>query len=156
MSEDTKQKVGMDAFKVKAKSEEGVEMELVLPDGTKTGEFLMIRGQDSVTFQKARARHNRLGMELLKKAKGKQDIDPGDLAIRQAKDHTKLVAVLVSGWSFEDEEGEPVACTLEAVVDFLEAAPQLEFQVNQFAAERAHFFKKPLTVSGNTPEEISG
>lgn len=156
MSEDKKQKVGMDAFKVKAKSEEGVKMELVLPDGTETGEFLMIRGQDSVTFQKARARHNRLGMELMKKAKGKQDIDPGDLAMRQAKEHTKLVAVLVSGWSFEEEDGEPTPCTLEAVVDFLEAAPQLEIQINQFAAERSHFFNKPSIDSESMPEETSG
>lgn len=145
--EPEKEVLGMAAFDVKTTSEEGIKVEIALPDGTETGNFLIVRGADSPTFRKAQARTNRKLLDLQKKSKS---LDPGDMIIRQEKLTSELVASLVADWNFEEE------CNIKNVSGFFEKAPQVMEQVDQVAGQRHHFFVKPLTVSKLTPEKSSG
>ena len=131
-----KEVVGMGSFSIKGRSEDGIKVPLLLPDGEKTEHFLMVRGADSAAFRKAQARAHRGALELLKLSKAKNPIDAGDLAMRQAKVQRDLLSNLISGWSFEEE------CTPETVSDFFEEAPQIEEMVNEIAGDRSQFFKK--------------
>jgi len=152
-TKETAPNVGMEAFFIKDTSEEGVKVDLTLPDGTATGEHLIVRGADSPTFRKALARTNRLKMDLMKRtqgSKGRQALDAGTAAMKEAKIGRELVAKLVVGWSFEQD------FTQENLLKFLENAPQILEQIDQFAGDRTNFFKNPLTGSENTQEEISG
>ena len=131
-----KEVVGMGSFSIKGRSEDGIKVPLLLPDGEETEHFLMVRGADSAAFRKAQARAHRGALELLKLSKAKNPIDAGDLAMRQAKVQRDLLSNLISGWSFEEE------CTPETVSDFFEEAPQIEEMVNEIAGDRSQFFKK--------------
>ena len=126
----------MGSFSIKGRSEDGIKVPLLLPDGEETEHFLMVRGADSAAFRKAQARAHRGALELLKLSKAKKPIDAGDLAMRQAKVQRDLLSNLISGWSFEEE------CTPETVSDFFEEAPQIEEMVNEIAGDRSQFFKK--------------
>ena len=131
-----KEVVGMGSFSIKAKSDEGIKVPLLLPDGEKTEHFLMVRGADSAAFRKAQARAHRGALDLLKLSKAKKPIEPGDLAMRQAKVQRDLISHLFAGWSFEEE------CTPESASAFMEEAPQIEELVNEIAGDRSHFFSK--------------
>ena len=126
-------KVGMAAFNVVTMSNDGVKLFLHLPDGTKTDEFLVVRGADSKVFRNHQARANREKIKLTKK----QNIDPAQLAREHADVDRRLVATLVADWSFEGK------CDEETIVKFLSDAPQVQTQIDLFAGDRSNFFKKP-------------
>lgn len=130
--------IGMDAFDIKSGSDAGTKIDLYLPDGTKTDHWLNVLGADSSKFQRARARANREEMELMKtKGKNNKQQDAGTLFEKQMGIRRKLVAALVSDWSF------PEKCNIETVSAFFEKAPQVQTQVDNFAGERSNFFAKP-------------
>jgi len=131
-----KETVGMGSFSVKAKSDEGIKVPLLLPDGSKTDHFIMVRGADSSAFRKAQARAHRGALELLKLKNAKNPIETGDLAMRQAKVQRDLISHLFAGWSFDEE------CTPESASAFMESAPQIEELVNEIAGDRSRFFSK--------------
>ena len=135
------------AFDVKTSSEEGIKVELSLPDGKQTANYLIVRGADSPTFRKAQARTNRKLLDLQKKAK---QLEPADFEMRRAAISRELVATLVTGWNF------PTEFSYDAVCDLFEKAPQLMEQVDQVAGQRHHFFSKPSKVSEDTQEKSSG
>lgn len=126
-------KVGMDAFNVVTMSNDGVKLFLHLPDGTKTEEYLVIRGADSKVFRTHQARANRDKLDLTKKGK----MDPARVSGEHASIDRRLVATLIADWSFAGE------CTEENVAKFFADAPQVQSQVDMFAGDRSNFFKKP-------------
>ena len=130
---DKNKKTGMAAFDVLKLSKEGVRVDLTLPDGSETNEFLLVCGADSTEFRCAKAKAARAKMEAIKGGKKK----PEDVVQAHAEIDVKLVATLVKAWSFEGE------CTPETVVGFLKSAPQIQEQVDRFAGNRSNFFEKP-------------
>lgn len=132
MSEETKS-VGMEAFNVVKLSNEGVKMPLSLPDGTKTAEYLVVRGADSKEFRTHLSKANR---EKVKVAKLNTK-DPAAADRKLAEINRELVATLVAGWSF------PVECDKAHVVQFLADSPQIQKQVDDFAGNQANFFVRP-------------
>ena len=123
-------------FDTTTNSTEGVEIELMLPDGTKTDKTITIRGADAVEYRKAQARISRIHVDRMRKNKGK-DIDAGVLHIQQIKEQRELTARLVCDWNFDEE------CTHENVCKFFESAPAIQEQVDSFAGDRENFFNKP-------------
>lgn len=126
-------KVGMAAFNVVKKSNKGVKLELTLPDGTPTEEYLVVGGQDSTKFRGQQAKANRERVKAVRQYKD----DPVKMAEFDARLECRLVASLVVGWSFEEE------CNETNVMKFLSDAPQIQMQIDQFAGDRANFFEKP-------------
>lgn len=140
-----KKAVSMAAFNVADLSNEGVKMPLFLPDGTETTQYLLVGGGDSKAFKAAQARANR---DLLRLAQAKQvnkkkrqEANEGEDVAQDAREREAIiqrqVAALVVGWSFPEE------CTPENVLNFLQSAPQIQQQVDEFAGDRANFFAKP-------------
>lgn len=123
----------MDAFNTAKLSNEGVELALYLPDGTKTDEFLVVRGMDSKAFRSAQARANRERVDIAKD----KDLSPEDQATKAAEVNTRLVASLVADWSFSQE------CNDVNKMKFLQDAPQIQRQVDVFAEKHSNFFTKP-------------
>jgi hypothetical protein len=111
-------------------SNEGVKMPLVLPDGTETKEWLLIRGVDSDDFRIAEASSKRAAMELSSIKDDKERYK----AIEAVK--IKFIAAIVAGWSFKRE------FTLDAVIELLTEAPQIAESIDRMAANRSLFFAK--------------
>lgn len=132
-------KVGMAAFNVVEMSNEGVKLFLHLPDGTKTDEFIVVRGADSKIFRTHQARANREKVKATQKHNllKKSEQDPAVLDKQLVAIGRRLVATLVADWSFEAE------CTEENVAKFLADAPQVQDQIDIFAGDRSNFFTKP-------------
>lgn len=127
-------------FNILDKSTEGVELPLFKPDGTKTAEWIRVRGMDSTAFRRQQATIARTRLAYMQDArKGGKDPDPGDLREKELDWDRQLVASLVAGWSFPEE------CTPANVVKFFEVAPQVKEQVEQFAGDRLNFFGSPST-----------
>lgn len=136
--------LGMEAFFTRELANEGIEIPLYLPDGTKTEHWLRIRGVDSDHFRLAEAESKRDAMRVA------MIEDPLERAKAIADAKLNLIAALVISWSFEKE------CTLENVKEFFRQAPQIADAVDQVASKRALFFAKRSSSSLSTPKPSSG
>lgn len=136
--------LGMEAFFTRERANEGIEIPLYLPDGTKTEHWLRIRGVDSDHFRLAEAESKRDAMRVA------MIEDPLERAKAIADAKLNLIATLVISWSFEKE------CTLENVKEFFRQAPQIADAVDQVASKRALFFAKGSSSSLSTPKPSSG
>jgi len=136
----------MDLFKTRDKANEGIKVDLVAPDGSKTDHWIVVRSQLSDHFREAyksalqeAARISSLNAPGTETAGQKQVAD----VIRE-----RLVdcqAALVASWSFEEE------CTPANVRQFLIDAPQIADMVDRTAAANARFFAPASTTSAPTP-----
>jgi hypothetical protein len=122
-------------FFTRAKANEGERMPLSLPDGTPTDEWLLIRGVDSDSFQRAMDDFRR---EMLALASLK---DEAERAEKTEAARLKLNSALVIGWSLEAEFTEA------ALLEFLREAPYVAAEVDRFASDRRRFFGKRSTGS---------
>lgn len=136
--------LGMEAFFTRERANEGVEVPLYTPDGTKSQHWVRIRGVDSDAFREAEANSKR---EAFRVASIEDTVERAK-AIQDAK--LNLIAALVISWSFEKE------CTLENVKEFFRQAPQIADAVDQVASKRALFFAKRSSSSVSTPKPSSG
>lgn len=136
--------LGMEAFYTRERANEGIEIPLYLPDGTKTEHWLRIRGIDSDHFRLAEAESKRDAMRVA------MIEDPLERAKAIADAKLSLIAELVISWSFEKE------CTHENVKEFFRQAPQIADAVDQVASKRALFFAKRSSSSLSTPKPSSG
>ncbi len=136
--------LSMEAFFTRERANEGIEIPLYLPDGTKTEHWLRIRGVDSDHFRLAEAESKRDAMHVA------MIEDPIERAKAIADAKLNLIAALVISWSFEKE------CTLENIKEFFRQAPQIADAVDQVASKRALFFAKRSSSSLSTPKPSSG
>lgn len=121
---------GMDAFFTRGKANEGVELPLYLPDGTKSEHWVRIRGVDSDIFRAAEAESRRDAFRIA-------NIEsPTERAEAISASKRRLVAALVASWSFDRP------CTVEDVDDFFLEAPQIMDAIDMAASRRALFFAK--------------
>ena len=63
-NEQAKAPLPMESFFTRENANEGIELPLLLPDGTKTEHWLRIRGVDADGFRKAEARSKRKMLEI--------------------------------------------------------------------------------------------
>lgn len=118
----------MTAFYTRDKANAGATLPLSLPDGTKTDDYLIVRGVDSDHFRDADAKAKR---EIVQAAAIK---DEAAKAARLREIQVDVLVALVAGWSLADE------FTPGNVRALLSEAPQIADAVNTFAARRALFF----------------
>lgn len=123
--------MSMKAFFTREKANEGTEVPLSHPDGTKTEYHLVIRSQWSDAFQQAKQDAWREDMEAV--AKGQP--------VNSTERHVALCATLVAGWNLPEEFTE------ENVKTLLREAPQLRDMIDRHASRDARFFRKPSTDS---------
>lgn len=135
--------LGMEAFFTRERANEGVEVPLYTPDGTKSQHWIRIRGVDSDAFREAEANSKRDAFRVA----SIEDTVERAKAIQDAK--LNLIAALVISWSFEKE------CTLENVKEFFRQAPQIADAVDQVASKRALFFGRGSSNSQSSLSQSS-
>lgn len=116
----------MSSFFTRENAERGIKVPLALPNGEKTEHYLMIRGVDSVEFQRADQEMRRQVRETLLLPEKEQQL-------AQEKLVRELQASLVISWSFD----EP--CTIESVSNFFYEAPHIGSAVDRAASNRKLF-----------------
>lgn len=141
-------KKSMADFNTVDKATAGVEMPLTTPDGEESGQFLIVCGQDSPAFVKAMQVMN---LKLLHWGKNKkkskelteEETEQRSLEFQTYKNETEreLVETLVIGWSFEEPFHK------DSLKIFLDSAPYLQDQINNFAGDRENFLGKPSSDS---------
>lgn len=139
----TPSKPSMEAFFTRTAANEGIEVPLYLPDGTRTEHSLRIRGTDSDAFRAAQAEGRR---RLLEAAAEK---DQQKLAAVAVANNELLLSSLIISWTFEIE------CNDENKRKLLHEAPQIGDAIDAMASRRTLFFKKGLPNSAPSPEQSS-
>ncbi len=124
-----KPKTKIDAFFTRAKANEGIDMPLLLPDGTDSGETMHILGVDSDAFRKATVEKSREMTRIL-------TLPEDERHEAHDKANAVLLASLVTGWTLE------TPFTTENVVKLLLESRTVAEQVDSLAADRARFFAK--------------
>jgi len=124
--------MGMEQFYTRPKANEGRKLPLYAPDGSATDEWITVRHVWSDAFQDAEDVSLREMQEAML-AMGEKP-DAAEVARIKREGTTRLLASLVVAWSFAQE------CTPDNVVAFLANAPQIEDQINRFAADAKGFF----------------
>lgn len=120
---------------------EGVKIPVLMPDKTKTGDYLIIRGAESDAFRKAiiKAEQRKLAI---------RSIEDEDARIEAALDSIRVAtAALVKEWSFD----EP--CTQENVTEFFKNRPSMQDFVDMAAKDYSLFFGKRLSNSASTQKK---
>jgi len=134
----------MTAFFTRAVANEGIRLDLELPTGGKSGEWIHVLGIDSDRYRKA---ETALMRRLIDLAQIKEDAVKDQ---SRTDEEITLAASLVDAWSFE----EP--CTTENVITLFREAPQIQKLVDRAAFDRARFFNKDPENSSGTPSPNSG
>lgn len=124
--------MGMEAFYTRDKANEGQRLPLRSPDGKPTDHWLQVRHVWSDAFQAAEEASMREIQERIIALGDKPD--DGEVAKAKRDGTNRLLASLVSAWSFDEE------CTPDNVAAFLAKAPQIAEQINRFAADAKRFF----------------
>ena len=130
---DKKPATPMSAFATQKLSQEGVKLELLLPDGTPTEHWLKLRGADCKEFKTAQVMKQRETLEFAQK-KNPSAASESTFEERQI---IKLISVFVADWSFDED------CTPVNIIKFLTDSPAIAEQVNLFAGTRRNFFVNP-------------
>jgi len=126
----------IDAFKTRAKANDGVKVPLSTPDGSPTEHWLQIRSIWSDEYQAARSELIRQAIDDGRKV---SEANGEAATLRKTLDRKRravAAASLIAGWSFDLEFTE------EAVSDFLLEAPQILAHVERIAEDGARFFGK--------------
>ena len=129
-------------FFTREAANEGIEIPLSLPDGTKTDHWIRIRSVDSDEFRK---RDMDLRRELF--ANTKSEASQIDKKVEMFK--PRLLASLICGWSFDLELSE------ENKIQLIIEAPQIADKIDSLCEKRALFVKKKLPNSAESQESTS-
>jgi len=141
----------LEQFYTRPQANEGKKLPLSLPDGSPSDHYLVILGVDSDEFEFARHKAQQQLVEL----KVNEDLDDKKIFDETKLIKTKLIATLIKDWSFTDDDGKPLPCTKDAVVEFLTNAPQIAETVDTIACDRDFFLIDSLESSENTQEQSS-
>lgn len=119
----------MNQFFIKDQAEEGRKIDLQLPDGSSSGEWIIIKSIHCSAFVQAQEKLMRQVLEM------RSNGDNSEI------NQNELIAVLIKDWSFDEE------LTDESAFEFLENAPQITRQINKLAADSEFMYEKKQTLS---------
>lgn len=122
-------------FFTREKAEAGAVVPLDLPDGTPTGHWVRIVGNESDRFRQARAKAEKMAFDIAKIT---------DEAERQTAIEAQTTAVLVAcviGWSLDEE------CNADNITKMLIEAPYIRRLIDRSVGNRALFFANSSTNS---------
>lgn len=125
-------------YKTAQRAQDAVKMYLVLPDGTRTDDYLMLVGTESSEFRGAKYVQEQRALEIARK----DTIEERMAAVEDAR--ISVLAACIKGWSFD------VPFSGAAAKELLAGAPYLADTVDTFISRRANFFAKPSTASSRT------
>jgi len=124
-----------DAFDCSAQINDGVKLDLTLPDGSPSGQWIKVRNFRSDAYREAlaalQAKHAEKGRPSAAEAKA---------------DRLNLLATLISEWSFK------TPLTKENAVAFLGKAMLVPEQIDRLCVDDSRFFGNGSTDSTNGPK----
>jgi hypothetical protein len=126
-------------------SEAGIKLPLLMPDGTDSGHWIMVKGPDSLAYRKSMDVINRRRMEIMTIEDFEERERVADDVLADSR------APLVMAWSFD----EPL--TIESAREFLKNAPLIARQIEQASGDRRRFTNpgSPNSTSGPGSSENS-
>lgn len=134
----------LEAFATAELSEEGVKVPLVDVEGNLTEHWIKIKSTDSMAFKNAQSKFRKRILALHEL----EDKNNGlDYALEQEKLTLELLASLVVGWSFKNDDGSEFECSNENVIKVLKDAPILAQEIDKASARRQNFTKRSLNKS---------
>lgn len=125
----------IEKFFTKEQADKGVKIELTYPDGSKSDEWLMMRGTDSSAFKLA---NHQVRIELIDLM---EEENKEIVFTRTQEANIKLLSSLVADWSFDME------LTEKNVINFLTQAPQIADKIDTLSTNRSLFTKSESTNS---------
>ena len=130
------------ALDTKAKSTEGIEIEIFKPDGEPSGLFIKVRGQDSDEFAKLKERQDRARVRLLSKG-GRGAID--GLYDTSKQNEMELIIACCLSWRHENGKSMPFQIGVDEVAtrNFFTRYPVVYDQVRVGINDRANFTTVP-------------
>ncbi len=134
---------GMNEFFTRGTANEGIQVPLWRPDGTKSEHWVRIRGIDSDAFRQADAEARRDAIRIA------QLDSQAERAAEIAKAKRRLTAHLVVAWSFDQP------CTVDNVEAFFVEAPQIMDSIDVAASKRTLFFAAGSNSSQPSPSTSS-
>lgn len=133
----------MTAFFTRGVANEGLQLPLYLPNGEKSEHWVRVLGVDSDAFRLAEAESKRDAFRLASIESNEER------AAEIAKSKRRLIASLVTAWSFEQP------CTTDNVEAFFLEAPQIMDAIDLAASKRALFFVGRSSSLQPTPSTSS-
>jgi len=126
-------------------SEAGIKLPLLMLDGTDSGQWIMVKGPDSLAYRKAADVLNRRRVEIMTIEDFEERERVADDVLADSR------APLIMAWSFD----EPL--TLDAAREFLRNAPMIARQIEQASGDRRRFTNpgSPNSTSGPGSSENS-
>ncbi|MFN9087349.1 MAG: hypothetical protein ACK6DP_12370 [Gemmatimonas sp.] len=131
---------------------------LLAEDGTPATITLLGADSDAARrydHQRAAEAQNRLYASAFGKAKKSVVVTPEDIAAQAQYELDKLVALTVGWHGFEDDEGQPLAFTADAVRELYAQNPFVREQALGFIMDRARFFGPSSTPSAPSSSTTS-
>lgn len=118
-------------------AEVGAKMVVLDENGKPTEDWILVRGQDSETFNKATTRLARKTQEFITGSKdpevARRSPEFNDLVESEMEN---MKVALFKGWSFEE------TCDEVHIKELLQEAPLISEQVDAFAKKRSNFGRK--------------
>ena len=127
----------MEEFFTRDNANEGTQIDLFRPDGSKSDHWLVILGTDSDVYHLTNAKARRALSTIEIEARMIEDVGKREdfLLGKQKEWEIKIIASLLKSWSFDKEPTE------ENKIDFLTNAPQIREQINKLSTRRQLFIK---------------
>ena len=127
----------MDEFYTRGTANEGIRIDLYLPNGDKSDHWIEMRGVYSDEYRRA---YRRLMAKISDAAKG----DDTESRSKRLYDYEiELLSYLVKGWSFDKKP------TQKNIIYFLMEAPQVADSLDFVANDNKVFLEKKLLASSN-------
>jgi len=147
-------------FKTRAACNRGIWIDLRDPStGEKTEGRIHIVGTDSDRWRDAlddagRGHLDRL--EKIRRLKGTPDeMSQEEIQDEERRMNLDCAAHLVDDWNLTDDNDQPIACTVENVVELFLEAPWIKRLVDETAGRRSAFLANRSSASSTTPSSDS-
>lgn len=119
---------------------EGVKIDLTDVEGKPTEHWIKILSVDSTVFKTAQAKFRQAIIEMQQDSPDENELfQHGEKSEVETR---KLLASLVVGWSFKNDDGTPYECNQSNVMQVLKDAPVLATEIDEASVQRKNFIKR--------------
>ena len=136
----------LEGFATAKLAEEGVKIPLTDVEGNKTKHWIKIKSTDSISFKKAQSKFRKKIVAIHEQEEADDSLQS---ILETEKLSLDLLACLILGWSFKNDDGTPYKCTKANAIKLLKDAPVLAQEIDAASARRKNFIKRSLDESSD-------
>jgi hypothetical protein len=127
--------IGFESLFTRDLANDGVKVELSLPNGKDSGFWLLVAGIDSDVYRKGKTKLMRFALKLA----GKDDEESEDLYQLEI---IKRTAACILDWNLVDDDGTPWTLNDKNRFELLRQAPQIADKIDDVITSRSLYVKK--------------